>query len=308
MSGHVAVAIVGFRNAADIALCLTALSAQDHDDFEVVICENGGPDAYAALSAVAPERLAGGREVRTLQAPANLGFAGGVNLCLNQTPDADAWWILNPDTEPAPGALSAMMARLASGDCDGVGCVLYRSDGRVQSYGGRWRSWMARAESLGIGRGLADPIDAKAVERRQNYLNGASMLIGRRFLETTGPMREDYFLYCEELEWCLRGRSLGMRLGFAPAARVMHRQGGATGAGAQYARRPRLPVYLDERNKILLTRDRFATRLPIAAPVALALLFLRCARAGGWRQWGYGLAGWRAGLLGERGPPKWLNP
>ena len=43
---RVAVCIVGFRNAADIANCLTALSASAHRDFQVVICENGGQAAF----------------------------------------------------------------------------------------------------------------------------------------------------------------------------------------------------------------------------------------------------------------------
>ena len=47
---HVAVAIVGFRNAGDIVHCLAALGASTHTDFEVVICENGGAAAYQALS------------------------------------------------------------------------------------------------------------------------------------------------------------------------------------------------------------------------------------------------------------------
>jgi hypothetical protein len=48
---HVAVAIVGFRNEGDIVRCLGALEASTHRDFEIVICENGGPEAYARLTA-----------------------------------------------------------------------------------------------------------------------------------------------------------------------------------------------------------------------------------------------------------------
>ncbi len=301
---HIAIAIVGFRNPSDVVACLHALEVSTHTDFEVVICENGGPEAYAALRAVAPDRLAEGQIVTILLAAGNLGFAGGVNICLAQVPDADAWWVLNPDTEPEAQALAAMVDRLDRGDCDAVGCLLYRPDGRVQSYGGRWRPWLARAESIGIGRPVSEPVDVAAVERSQNYLNGASMLIGRRFLSLVGPMREDYFLYCEEVEWCLRGARRGMRLGFASTARVLHHQGTTTGAGAVSRRRPRMPVYLDERNKMLVTRDCFRARLPFAAVTSLILLLMRYASRGAWRQLIYGWEGWRAGLLNKRGNPE----
>jgi GT2 family glycosyltransferase len=304
---HVSVVIVGFRNAADIVACLAALETASHTDFEVVICENGGVSAHADLLARTPASLAGGQPVRVILAPGNLGFAGGVNVGMNATAHADAWWLLNPDTQPEPLALSSMVARLAAGDCDAVGCTLYRSTRAVQSYGGRWRGWLARAESIGFGAQLDDAIDAADVERTQTYLNGASMLMSRRFIETTGLMREDYFLYCEEVEWCLRGLARGMRLGFAQSARVLHAQGTTTGAGEQIRQRPRMPVYLGERNKMLLTRDHFPARLPVVALAALILLFARFLPRSAWRQLGYGFCGWWAGLRNERGPPAWAR-
>jgi GT2 family glycosyltransferase len=132
------------------------------------------------------------------------------------------------------------------------------------------------------------------------------MLVGRRFVDRIGPMREDYFLYCEEVEWSLRGLKRGMRLGFAPAARVLHRQGTTTGAGAAIRERKKLPIYLDERNKMLLTRDLFPARLPVAAGAAMMLILLRFGRKRAWRQLGYAIQGWAAGLLNRRGVPAWL--
>lgn len=304
---HVAVCIVGFRNPGDIATCLTALAASTHADFEVIICENGGPEAYAALSAILPARLAGGQAVRAVVAQGNLGYAGGVNVCLSETPGADAWWVLNPDTQPEPQAMALQVARLASGDCDAVGSTIFLPDGRVQSHGGHWSPWLARSVSIGHGSALATLPDPAAIERRQSYLNGASMMMGRRFLETVGPMREEYFLYCEEVEWCLRGGALGMRLGFAPGARVLHQAGTTTGSYAKITDRPRTPVYLNERNKMLTTRDCFPRRLPVAAIGSLALIFWRFGRHRAWRQVGYALEGWAAGLLDRRGPPRWLS-
>jgi len=71
--------------------------------------------------------------------------------------------------------------------------------------------------------------------------------------------------------------------------------------------RPRGPVYLDERNKILLTWLRGPVRLITVAPCALALLCLRFGKRRAWPQLGYALAGWAAGLRNERGKPAWLG-
>lgn len=304
---HVAVAIVGYRNADDIFRCLAALEASAHTDFEVSICENGGPKAFAALTAGLPRALPGGQPVKAVLTEANLGYAGGVNTCIRQAPGADAWWVLNPDTLPHPDALARLVARLEAGDCEVAGGTIHFPDGTVESHGGRWLPWLGRALSVGYGDPLDKPVDVGAHERTLSYFSGASLLVSRRFLEVTGPMHEGYFLYCEEIEWSLRGLALGMRLGYAPGALVLHNQGSTTGSVADITKRPRMPVYLDERNKILVTRDRFPSHLPVVALAALALLVLRFGRRRAWRQLVYALQGWTAGMLNQRGAPRWLE-
>jgi hypothetical protein len=302
----IAVCIVGFRNPADIARCLEALGASTWRDFRVVICENGGAEAAAALRAAVPMTLPGGQAVEIVTAPRNLGYAGGVNVCLAQAPGATGWWVLNPDTQPAPDALEEMVSRLNLGTCEAVGCTICTPDGVVESRGGQWRPALARAVSLEHGKALDAPFDTAAIEQRLSYLSGASMLVGPAFLQTVGPMREDYFLYAEEVEWCLRGQALGLRLGVAPAARVVHHQGSTTGSVAEIAGRSRTSVYLDERNKLLVTRDRFPGLFPVAAMGSFVLIFLRFGRRRAWKQLGWALQGWMAALANRRGPPDWI--
>ena len=63
------------------------------------------------------------------------------------------------------------------------------------------------------------------------------------------------FLYCEEVEWCLRAIRKCEKLGYAPGAVVLHAQGTATGGGGALKTRSKTAIYLSERNRILLTRD-----------------------------------------------------
>ena len=303
---HVAVCIVAYRNPGDVGKCLAALEQQSHTDFAVIICENGGDVASRALAAILPAQLAGGQPVRLITAPDNPGYAGGVNRCLAASPDADAWWVLNPDTEPQPGALRALIDRLARGDVAAVGGLILAGDGRIGSCGGHWTPWLAFSST--IGKGL--PVDAAPseaeVEGKLSFVSGASLLCSRRFVETAGPMREDYFLYGEEVEWCLRARRAGLRLGYAPGASVVHHQGTATGSDRAVAERARLPVYFDERNRMLTLRDTMPLLLPVGALGALATLLYRYGRRRAWTQLGIALSAWRDGLLNRRGKPDWV--
>jgi GT2 family glycosyltransferase len=133
------------------------------------------------------------------------------------------------------------------------------------------------------------------------------MLVGRAFLQSVGPMREDYFLYCEEVEWCLRGAKAGMRLGFAPDAIVVHKQGGSTGAAVDLRLRSKLSVYLNERNRVLVSRDCDPALLPLTAFTTLATLLIRFGKRRAWRQLGYAVQGWAAGMADRRGVPAWMS-
>jgi N-acetylglucosaminyl-diphospho-decaprenol L-rhamnosyltransferase len=258
------------------------------------------------LRAALPAILPGGQSVTVHAAPGNIGYAAGVNSCLVARPDADAWWILNPDTRPEPDALSPLIARHALGDADALASVLAMPDGTVQAWAGLWRPAFARTVSLGNGE--RDPFAAQIrdAEAQMNFIHGAAMFITRRFLDTVGLMREDYFLYAEEIEWFLRAKQRGMRLGVVAESRVIHHQGATTGSAKSISERPRLPVYMDERNKLNVVRDTTPMLLPIAAVMSLALLTLRYGAKGGITPWRNAVSGWWAGVRNRRGKPPWM--
>jgi len=304
----VAIIIVSFHSLADIVRCLAALEKSTWSRFRVVICENGGEDAYRKLRASLPAQLETGQTIELLSAPGNPGYAGGINLAIDHTAPADAYWILNPDTRPDPGALAAMMARLDHGDCTAVGHDLLSGDGRLGARGGLWLKWSARAISLDKGKPWQPISDVRALESRINYITGASLLVSRGFWQRVGKMRDDYFLYCEEVEWCLRAIRLGEKLGYAPGAIVRHAQGTATGSGGSLRTQSKLAVYLMERNRILLTRDLYPYLMPVTVPLSLLHIAIKYAKAGAWRQGSYALSGWLAGLANTRNKPDWLAP
>lgn len=302
MTGRTAVIIVSFHQLGDVARCLEALSKQTFRNFDVIICENGDVAALTALQAALPTVLPGGQAVRVIADHANPGYAGAINHCLSATPDAAAWWVLNPDTQPEPGALQAMAERLSRGDADAVGGLILSADGQHATAGGLWRAWAARAVSLPW-----PPNGQDRLLRRVDYLSGASFLVSRAFVERNGLLRDDYFLYAEEVEWFVRARRHGLRLAVEPRARVIHAQGTATGSGEGHRTRPRLPIHLDERNKLLVVRDTQAWLLPVAMACACAFAILRYARHGAWRQLGYALSGWWDGVCNRRGKPAFIR-
>ena len=158
MSLSVNVIIVSYKSVADIRNCLEALGKSTYANFKVQICENGGTAAYDEICAALPKKLPGGQPVQIFLSSGNLGYGGGINHCLDVGGEADAYWILNPDTIPAPDALAGMVARLEQGDCDAVGHDLTLPDGNLAARaGGVWHIWAARPISLEHGKPRSGP-------------------------------------------------------------------------------------------------------------------------------------------------------
>jgi len=325
----VAITIVSYRSADDIRALLDALARQTHREFSVHVCENAGDQGYDnllqaleaggySISAAQPDpekrvnraastRLASGAPVDLYEAADNLGYAGGVNLCIDNLADKDwaAIWIINPDAIPAPDALEALLRHQRNGSYGIVGGrLIFAGTGKVQCYGGIWRRWMARGLNLGFSEPVTANPDVAGIEAKMDYVSGACMLITRGYVETIGKMREDYFLYCEEVDWCARRGSF--RLGFAPAARIEHGHGATIGSHRDRRLRSRLSVYLDERNKLLLTKHLFPAIYPLVLGTTL-LLTAQYLRHGAVANFGHALSGWWAGVRGETGRPRWTR-
>jgi hypothetical protein len=219
----------------------------------------------------------------------NLGFAGGNNVGLRYVlarGDFDYVWLLNNDTVVDPGALAALVGRMAEKPSAGMcGSTLlhYETPQRVQARGGGWYcKWIGLPWHLGRLQRVSDPPRRERVERWMNYVVGASMLVSHEFLATVGLMSEDYFLYFEETDWALRSRGR-FALAYAPDSRVYHKIGRSIGTSSDPRRKSVTCDFYALRNRLLFTRRFYPEALPTVYLSVLAAALVRLL-LGRWRR------------------------
>jgi len=61
--------------------------------------------------------------------------------------------------------------------------------------------------------------------READQLTGACLLVRRETIEDVGLLDEGFFVYCEDVDWCLRMRQRGWKLYYLPQAQVVHYKG-----------------------------------------------------------------------------------
>jgi N-acetylglucosaminyl-diphospho-decaprenol L-rhamnosyltransferase len=336
-SVRVAILIVSFRNPQDVRACLTALSrATAEPSFDIFICENGGSGSFYELCVslvdpqgpcttvsdnlpnllIAPsQRLVDVKRLALKGRPSgvwigcavqNLGYAGGINVWINRLHHVPGWeaiWILNPDTEPKPGALDALVKHAVTGKKSMVGSTIlpFKDQDHIHCRGGQhWRKFMTKFAAIGFGEPVIGPVDLHAIETALDSVSGASMYVTRACLEKIGPMDERFFLYYEDADWSIRANAHG--LGYASDSLVPHKGGTTIGSAAHRADRSRLSVYLESRNRIHFVRMHRRRYLPLASLMgclyAVEYLFI-----GSPENFKAALDGLWAGLKGETGPP-----
>jgi hypothetical protein len=220
---RLSVVVVSYGVRDLLARCLTSIAGAA----EVTVVDNASPDGSAAM---VRERFP---SMRLLELPENRGFAAAANAGARAT-DGDALLLLNSDAELPAGALPRMARALACRSdawavgfrqVDGEGCfqlslglrptlateLLRRTVQRRLDRGDRW---LAAA----LDRLLSFPL-------RVPWVAASALLVRRDAFDRVGGFDERFFLYFEDIDFCLRLRAAGGRIYFDPSVTILHHRG-----------------------------------------------------------------------------------
>jgi N-acetylglucosaminyl-diphospho-decaprenol L-rhamnosyltransferase len=238
------VVILNYNTRELLRACLASLREQSGLRFVTCVVDNASPDGSADM--VAAEFP----EVALIRNPLNNGYAAGNNLGLRQfgfpdSPRARHAMLLNPDTIVPPGALAAMLAFIdAHADVGIVGPRLLLPDGSLDK--ACRRSFPTPEVSFYRLTKLSKlfPKSKRFNSYNMEYLDervqtdvdavvGACMLLRAEAIRAAGLLDEQFFMYGEDLDWCLRVKQNGWRVVYYPDAIVHHIKRAASSQSAK---------------------------------------------------------------------------
>ncbi len=234
------IVILNYNTLEHLRVCLLGLQVEGSlsrsggsVEAEVIVVDNASSDGSADM--VAAEFP----WVRLIRSPRNGGFAFGNNQALPRCRGASIM-LLNADTLMPPGAIAGLLDGLAAHPEAGIiGPKLLKPDGSMHLACRRsfptppiafYRlSGLSRLfpHSPRFGRynlTFVDPDQAIEVDS----VCGACLLIRRAVIEQVGLLDERFFMYGEDLDWCLRTRLNGWTVRYEPRIVVQHQHGGSS--------------------------------------------------------------------------------
>ena len=230
------VIIVSHNTRELLALCLDSLLANLASSalgYEIIVVDNASRDRTVEM---VRKRFP---QVQLLANEENLGFAAANNQGLKKS-KGNYLLLLNPDTLVKGKALQLMLQFLVSHPQVGmVGPKLLYPDGRLQHSAFSFPTLpMIFLDFF--------PLNHRLINSRLNgrypkalyeagepfpvdHPLGAAMMVRGEAADQVGPLDEGFFIYCEEIEWCMRMKKMGWEIFCLPQAEIVHYVGQSTG-------------------------------------------------------------------------------
>jgi len=215
----VSVILVNWNGRNDTLECLHSLAKVSYAPMHIIMVDNASADD--SVDAVKREFPS----VEVIPNKTNLRFAGGNNIGIKHALERGSDYILllnNDTTVDAEFLTELVKAADADPGIGMVGAKIYYYDDpkRIWFAGGRiewWKGWISHIGLREEDRGQYDT--ARAVD----YITGCCLLVKRPVIEKIGNLDEQFFMYGEDVDWCLRVCKAGFRLVYEPKAKIWHK-------------------------------------------------------------------------------------
>jgi N-acetylglucosaminyl-diphospho-decaprenol L-rhamnosyltransferase len=267
MVDRVSAVIVSFNTAPLLERAIQSLvsSAPSVNGLEIIVVDNASEDGSPLM---VREKFP---DVRLVRLTRNVGFAAGTNMGLRMA-RGEQLLLLNPDAELLHNAMPTLSSFLAEHPwVAAVGPRLIYPDGTHQDSAFHFPN---------LGQITFDffPPPRHILQSRLNgrygktdsphpidHPLGACMLLSRTAFEDVGLLDEAFYMYCEEVDWCMRAWERGWEIYHHPGAVVIHHSGKSTeqrsGAMFEQLQKSRSRLYEKHYNGAFKRAARLITKL-----------------------------------------------
>jgi len=218
--------IVNWNGCKILRNCLNSIiKLNKAENYEIIVVDNASSDeSVEMLEREFPQ-------VKLIVNEMNYGFAKANNIGINSC-FGDIILLLNSDTEIIErGAFQKVVYFLNNNNEIGIlGLRLVFSDGSEQSPGGKFLSvWqLVKYQILFLDSPIFYKMRNKLSKKKNDefyeidYVSGACLFVKRKVFEEIGLLNEEFFMYGEDMEFCVRAKQKGWGIGILPSVRVVH--------------------------------------------------------------------------------------
>lgn len=216
----ISVIIVSWNVSQSLKRCLESVFATKYPDLEVFVIDNASTDDSVKIA----KTFTGVKVVANFN---NIGFPKAINIGLRQS-RGDYILLLNPDTRiPKDFFTKALDFAKSHQDMGVMGPKFTDPDGTHQGSVFPEPSIINTFREFWLGqKGLNNKyVPSNNGPITVNYLSGACMFFPRQLITKIGLFTEEVFMYFEDMDYCRRIRTAGLKVYFNPEISIIHQHG-----------------------------------------------------------------------------------
>lgn len=247
----VAVVILNYKVKDYTLACIRSVRKSSYPNIEIIVVDNNSQDDLE-------KEISGFREVKFIQAHANLGYTGGNNLGIKQAlkDNADYVFILNPDTEVKPDCIQRLIVGMVNEGVAVAGSKILFADHKTIWFAG---GIMDLANVLHGHRGVDEKDKGQyEVASETDYVTGGAMMVRSDVFQKIGFLDDRYFMYYEDSDFCFRAKKAGFKIFYFPSAVIYHENAKSAGLGSPFQ------DYFITRNRMLFAAKFLSLRIQLA--------------------------------------------
>lgn len=214
--------IINWNNKNILRDCLKSIyKTQSYDSFEIIVVDNHSGDGSVEL--IKKEFP----DVMLIENDENLGFARANNQAI-KIAGGNYILLLNNDTVLTNNyCFDRMVDYMKENPQVGIlGCKLLYPDGTLQSCGENfpslWGIFKSQILFTKTWKRLGKNKQGDNHFKKVDFVCGACLLTRKEILDKIGLLREKYFMYGEDVEFCYRVRQAGYEIGVLTNESIIH--------------------------------------------------------------------------------------
>lgn len=204
--------ILNYNGNGHVIECLRSVIQSNYPNLEIVFVDNNSQDGSLEEAKITFPKI------NFIKNPKNIGFAAGVNIGIRFALEkmADYVFLLNPDAIIEKNTIRGLAGVYKKNQNIGiVAPVIWRKGVEKIWFSGGQISWL-RMKALH----QREPIQEKTYKTK--YVSGCATMIKKEVFKRVGLFDENYFLYYEDADFCLRARKAGFYTVVTGEARAEH--------------------------------------------------------------------------------------
>jgi GT2 family glycosyltransferase len=217
--------LINYNGYKDTIECVQSLRKINYENYKIIIVDNASTDdsIFHLKNSL--------KECILIESKYNFGFAGGNNLGIQYALKTNAEYILllNNDTIVEPNFLGNMIEPLYNDKNIGIvgSKIMYYPQKNVIWYGGGKIDWF---KFVGVHFGMKEIDKGQCDNSKEiDFMTGCCMLIKKEVFEKVGLLADEYFMYFEDVDYCVRSKQAGYKIWYNHKAVIYHKVGLSAG-------------------------------------------------------------------------------